>query len=861
DSLGAIFDRQFTITIGGGTGSTLSIVTTTLPNGAVGAFYTQTLQATGGMGSYQWTSEGTLPPGLGVSAGGQLFGTPTTGGTYSFNVRVADGGGSNATRPLSLTIGGSGLTITTPSLPGASLGTPYTTTLQASGGTGQLVWTLTAGQLPPGIGLTNSTGALAGTPTVPGNYTFTVQVADTAGGRATRELTLTVNSGLTITTTALPGGSAGQAYSFTMTAAGGSGTGFVWSITAGTLPVGLTMTTGGLISGTPTTNGTSNFTVQVVDSTLQTATRQLSITIGSTLTVVTQTLPNGQLGVAYNQTVTAAGATGAVQWSVVGSLPPGLTLNAATGAIAGSPTQNGIYNFSLRVQDATLASAQRAFTIIIGDSFSITTPTALPNAIEGVAYSQALAASGGQAPYTWTLSVGVLPAGLSLTPSSGLISGTPTTVGSFSFIIQVTDATQQTVTKAFTLAIGGRLSILTPSQLPPGSVRAPYRETLSATGGIAPYNWTLLNGALPIGVTLTTGGELNGTPTNAGLFTFTAQVTDGANATATRTFTLNVALALSITTASPLPAGTAGVAYVQTVSATGGLAPYTFSLTTGALPTGLTLNSQGILAGTPTAAGSFNFTVQVSDANRGTATANMALTVRLPSPPSVLLSGLSESVEAAQQPRLSVSLGAPYPAPITGTLTLTFTSDAIVPLDDPAIVFTNGRRTVDFTIPANATSAQLPAGFAMQTGTVSGAIQLAVTNLRSGEQSIMPDPAPSITARLARGAPVVRQVVARRVASGLEVQITGYATTREITQALFRFTPAAGSTLQTTELTIQLGDGARTWYQGEQSRAFGSQFTLTQQFNVQGDTSAISSVTVTLTNAQGTSPAASANFQ
>jgi hypothetical protein len=239
----------------------------------------------------------------------------------------------------------------------------------------------------------------------------------------------------------------------------------------------------------------------------------------------------------------------------------------------------------------------------------------------------------------------------------------------------------------------------------------------------------------------------------------------------------------------------------------------------------------------------------------------MAVTIRLPATPAVLLNGLSETVEPAQQPRLSVSLGAPYPVPITGTLTLTFTSDAAVPLDDPAVVFTNGRRTIDFTIPANATAAQLPAGFAMQTGTVSGTIRLAVSSLRTGDQNIMPEAEPSVTARVAKGAPVLRQVTARRVASGLEVQITGYATSREITQALFRFTPAPGSTLQTTELTIQLGDAARTWYQSEQSRAFGSQFTLTQQFNVQGDTSAISSVTVTLTNSQGTSPAATANFQ
>ncbi|MCS7026039.1 MAG: Ig domain-containing protein [Bryobacteraceae bacterium] len=862
DSLGASFERQFTLTILGGGANPLTITTVSLPNGAVGVFYTQLLQATGGTGEgYRWSSEGTLPPGLGVLEAGRLFGTPTGNGTFNFILRVTDSGGNVATRPISLTIGSAGLSITTQALPAGSLGVLYNATFQATGGSGSLVWSVLAGQLPPGMTLSSATGVLTGIPTVAGSFAFTLQVVDSGGGRATREFVLTINSGLAVTTTALPGGSVGQPYSATLAATGGSGSGYVWSVIAGALPPGLTLSASGVISGTPTTNGISNFTVQVTDSSLQTASRPLSITIGATLTIVTQTLPNGQVGVAYNQMVAAAGAIGSLQWSVVGSLPPGLTLNPATGVLAGTPTQNGSFNFTLRVQDSSAASAQRAFTIVIGDSFTITTPTALPNATEGVSYSQVLSASGGQAPYTWSLLVGVLPPGLSLTPTTGLISGSPTTVGSFSFIVQVTDATQQTATKAFTITIGGRLSILTPAQLPPGSVRTPYRETLTASGGIAPFSWTLLNGALPLGVTLTTGGEITGTPTSAGLFTFTVQVTDGTNTTASRTFTLNVTLALSITTASPLAPATAGSAYVQTIAATGGFAPYTFSLVAGALPTGLTLNAQGILAGTPTAAGAFNFTVQVTDANRGTATANLSLTVRLPNLPSVLITGLGETVEAAQQPRLAVNLGAPFPVPLTGVLTLTFTSDAAVPSDDPAVVFSNGRRTVDFTIPANSTAAQLPAGFAMQTGTVAGTIRLAVTSLRSGEQILTPDPAIAVTARVARSSPVMRQVVARRSGSTLEVQVTGWATSREITQALFRFTPAPGTALQTTELTVALTEAARAWYQSEQSRAFGSQFTLLQQFNVQGDAAAIGAVTVTLTNSQGSSPAVTASLQ
>ena len=106
-----------------------------------------------------------------------------------------------------------------------------------------------------------------------------------------------------------------------------------------------------------------------------------------------------------------------------------------------------------------------------------------------------------------------------------------------------------------------------------------------------------------------------------------------------------------------------------------------------------------------------------------------------------------------------------------------------------------------------------------------------------------------------------RAATVTRTASGFDVAITGFATPREVTQAVFRFTAASGANLQTTELTVPLTDGAQRWYQSDASRPFGSQFTLTQQFNVTGDTSSITAVSVTLNNAQGASAASTATFQ
>jgi len=171
---------------------------------------------------------------------------------------------------------------------------------------------------------------------------------------------------------------------------------------------------------------------------------------------------------------------------------------------------------------------------------SITT-SSLPNGTVGTAYSQALAASGGTAPYTWSITSGTLPAGLSLS-SVGVISGTPTTVGGpTSITFQVTDNTGATATKALTVTINSAaLSIMTGS-LPNGTVGTAYSQALAASGGTSPYSWTIVSGTLPAGLTLRPGGVISGTPTAAGGPTsVTFQVTDTVSATATKSLSITI---------------------------------------------------------------------------------------------------------------------------------------------------------------------------------------------------------------------------------------------------------------------------------------------------------------------------------
>jgi hypothetical protein len=662
----------------------LVVTTTTLPNAIVGVEYGANLIAGGGLQPYAWTvASGALPPGIVLASDGTLSGEASVAGTFIFTTQVSDGSVPAQTATASLGISvladSGSLQVTTVSLPGGTVDSAYAATLSAAGGTSPYVWNVASGALPPGLSL-GEDGALAGIPTSVGTYTFVVQVADDAPtpGTAQRQFTMSIGTApLTITTVTLPNGVVEKAYVEDVQANGGA-TPYAWSISAGALPPGLELDPStGIVAGTPTTSGGYGFTLQVADASdpQKTAVQSFSVTIASAsqeLVITTTGFGDGVVGVAYGAHLSAVGGTTPYTWSVVGALPAGITLDAASGELSGTPTREGSYSFTVHLADSSTQTklASAPFTIKIYPALQFATGS-LPTGALGAPYASALEVTGGREPYTFSLVAGSLPPGLVLS-SAGAISGTPTGTGSYGFSVQVTDSAnpKQTTSANYFILVEATLAIAT-SSLPEATVGAPYAEMLVAVGGTSPYSWAVAAGSLPPLLVLdATTGAITGTPTEAGTFELSVEVTDSLGAAAIRGFTVVVIAPgeLQIVTTS-LPGGTAGEAYSEALTAVGGTEPYAWTITDGQLPPGLTLDaSTGVISGTLTLAGTYEFTVQASDASTLQQFATRALSITV-----------ADSLQITTTTLPPGTVGVPYSATVEvigGTLPYAFAVSA-----------------------------------------------------------------------------------------------------------------------------------------------------------------------------------------
>lgn len=512
----------------------------------------------------------------------------TAGSSYTFTVKAvnAAGAGLESAPTAAVTINAAPtLALPTP-VPG-EVGAAYSSpAFTATGGTAPLVWTVTSGALPNGVAL-SSAGVLSGTPTAAGTAAFTVTVTDAAGTTANQALTLTVVPAPVLANPAAPAGQVGVGYSDQLTVQTGTGTApFAWSISAGSLPGGVTLNAAtGLLSGAPTAAGSFPFTVQVTDARAQTATQNLTIAVTPSPSLSFPAPPGGQVGVPYSDPLVVTGGTAPFTWSSTGTLPAGLTLNPSTGLLSGTPTAAGTFPVTIRVQDSTGQSATKAVILSIAASPTLTFPP--PAGEVGAPYTAQPVLTGGTGPVGYSISAGTLPAGLTINTATGAITGTPTAVVSATVTIRVVDAFGQSATAAGTIVVAAAPSLALPVP-PTGEVGQPYSNQLTVTGGTGPFTWSIPTGTLPAGLSLAaTTGLISGTPTAAGSATVTVKVTDafGQNASQDITLVIRAASTVSLDTSvtSTAPGGTVALTATVGPDAPTGAVTFSDTITSGPL--------------------------------------------------------------------------------------------------------------------------------------------------------------------------------------------------------------------------------------------------------------------------------------
>ena len=360
----------------------LSIASTALPDATAGLAYpSTTLSANGGVIPYgTWTvTSGTLPPGLSLnSSTGVISGTVDTAAlpTYTFTVSVTDNAGTSTTKALTINV--TAMTVANTALKSwTQLHPGYSDRLTATiGGIAvdptKITWTA-VGAVPQGLVL-NSDGTVTSTVTGPlmaGANTLTVTATYTDTSvvpnktyTATKTLNLTINPAMSISTPSLPAVVVGTNYSQQLVMLGGTPS-YTWTRTSGSLPTGVEMSTSGLLTGLTSGTGTFSFTVQVTDSLGATAQRALTIQVNPTLSLTTTSLPPVTSGFAYFQQLAATGGTRPYTWSLSGNVPPGVTLDTATGVLSGTATGAADYDFLVQVKDLNNATDSKLYTVTV----------------------------------------------------------------------------------------------------------------------------------------------------------------------------------------------------------------------------------------------------------------------------------------------------------------------------------------------------------------------------------------------------------------------------------------------------------------------------------------------------------------
>ncbi|PYR68953.1 MAG: hypothetical protein DMF88_07630 [Acidobacteria bacterium] len=600
-----------------------------------------------------------LPPGLMLSTAGVISGTPAASGQFNLNVAVTDGT-QTATGEFNLSIYPAGQTHpvsqTQPSNLGAwSIG-HLEIPLSATGGNGTYAWSVVGGTLPPGLSLRDdpppwnqATTAIGGVATTPGTYTFTLRA--TSGTAFADQITTLTITALSVKDgnafSYLPDAFVGAPYSYTLTALGAAGP--VTFSSPGGLPPGLALGAGGVISGSPATEGYYWISFAVSDG-VDTIWRGVSLAVNTVNIATPGVLPNATRGAAYTATLTASGGTPPYSFHD-GCCVPGLVMGL-DGTISGTVLSSAPLvpaRVRVEVTDANMHTFTKWMSIdVLGnapapplpDAASCKNGDALDDCTIGVICSRGVAVvGGGTAPYTWSATG--LPPGLSIRPATGSqnewvatavdwsanptageleIWGVPMATGTFTMEVTVTDANGAATTQIYPLKVA---ALIQQVGLPDATLDEPYARKLRVLGGTLPYTAVLSSGELPAGLTFDPASLIvSGVPVESGafspVFTFTdAGGADVRSANSISVFPKNPGITIyGVNTFANNKLGAAPIGspfWYQFAACCA--ASYQWSIGGGTVPPGLALNSDGVLSGTPTAPGTYTFLVRVEDPN------------------------------------------------------------------------------------------------------------------------------------------------------------------------------------------------------------------------------------------------------
>lgn len=687
--------------------------------------------------------------------------------------------------------------------------------LQVAGGVQPYTWSMAPGStLPSNLSLNAQTGILSGTPTLQGDYTFTIRATDSGTAPVTGDKTFTLSVGqFTVLTSGVPQARVGVLYNAVLEHVNGPTTNpadYTWILESGesSLPPGLSFSPStGAISGIPESVGgtVETFNIQVLarhnPTGLQTPVRTITIGVsGGGLDITVQSLPVGAVGQAY------------------GPSGNGITIQAVNGT---APYTIDFTPTSLAVLNTIGLEADRP---------NATTPASV---------------------------------------ASLRLRGTPAIGGEFVVEVVVRDGVGSQVQRDLPLVILGSELSISPAELPSAIVNVPYEQQLTLTGltaeeqpgegGQPGITWQLINAPPPL--SLSVAGRLSGTFSATGSHVFSVTAVTALRSV-TQQFTLQVGESRPEIITTSLPAATIGSPYAATIEASGGTPGYTWQIAGIVLPAGLSFVAESVtsntlrITGTPSpGAESRTFTLSVRDATGQSGSREFTLGVSAVPLPELTMQPF-ENPQPAEQKEVRITLAQPYPLALSGTATVSFQPDATNNTDDPNVRFLSGSRTATFVIQANTTEAVFPnvSPQRVQTGTVAGTIRV--------EASI--DGAAASTAQeftIARGVPVILEGASvQNTTSGFTLTLTGYSTPRDLSNAQVNFVAAPGSNLQTIQVTVPLSTQATEWFNGTAGQANGSAFRLTIPFTVQGGSNAVQSLSVTLSNSAGTSAARSVSF-